>query len=188
MLVVAIFLLLIVINFESLRNIKQTNLIGMQNVHTEFVKVKEEVFDILEKDAVIIFTSKNTDSKKVKQALYSAALINNYGTIYEVDLTEEELVIELIDNKDVNIVKKSTEFYNKLISKLGLFSEIYAIKNQNGEYVNTGYQKIYTPFVVYIKDGKILYSYYLHESEELTDKELKDIYSYGFNLLKDENA
>lgn len=188
MLVVAIFLLLIVINFESLRNIKQTNLIGMQNVHTEFVKVKEEVFDILEKDAVIIFTSKNTDSKKVKQALYSAALINNYGTIYEVDLTEEELVIELIDNKDVNIVKKSTEFYNKLISKLGSFSEIYAIKNQNGEYVNTGYQKIYTPFVVYIKDGKILYSYYLHESEELTDKELKDIYSYGFNLLKDENA
>ena len=74
------------------------------------------------------------------------------------------------------------------MSELGSFSEVYAIKNDFGEYINTGYQKIYTPLVVFVKDGNILYSLYLSQDEEISDEELKEIYLYGFKLLNDENA
>ncbi len=188
MLVVAIFLLLIIINFESLRNTDENLLLSFNSSHTSYKKVKGEVFDILTEDAVIIFTSDDTEAKEAKRILYNAAVINDYRPIYEVDLTAEEIEIELVDNKNINITKEPTEFYKKLLSELGSFSEVYAIKNDFGEYINTGYQKIYTPLVVFVKDGNILYSLYLSQDEEISDEELKEIYLYGFKLLNDENA
>lgn len=188
MLVVAIFLLLMIINFESLRNTDENLLLSFNSSHTSYKKVKDKVFDILTEDAVIIFTSEDTEAKEAKRILYNAAVINDYRPIYEVDLTAEEIEIELVDNKNINITKEPTEFYKKLLSELGSFSEVYAIKNDFGEYVNTGYQKIYTPLVVFVKDGNILYSHYLNQEEEITEEELKEVYLYGFKLLSEENA
>ena len=188
MLVVAIFLLLIIINFESIRNNDESMLLSLNSNHTSYKKIKDKVFDILDGDAVIMFTSDKTETEKAKKLLYNVAVINDYGTIYEVDLTNEELEIELVNNIDINITKEPTDFYKRLLTKLGSFSEVYAIKNSRGDYVNTGYQKIYTPLVVFVKDGNILYSYYLNSEEDITEKELKEVYLYGFKLLKDENA
>lgn len=188
MLVVAIFLLLIIINFESIRNNDESMLLSLNSNHTSYKKIKDKVFDILDGDAVIMFTSDKTETEKAKKLLYNVAVINDYGTIYEVDLTNEELEIELVNNIDINITKEPTDFYKRLLTKLGSFSEVYAIKNSRGDYVNTGYQKIYTPLVVFVKDGNILYSHYLNSEEDITEKELKEVYLYGFKLLKDENA
>ena len=188
MLVVAIFLLLIIINFESIRNNDESMLLSLNSNHTSYKKIKDKVFDILDGDAVIMFTSDKTETEKAKKLLYNVAVINDYGTIYEVDLTNEELEIELVNNIDINITKEPTDFYKRLLTKLGSFSEVYAIKNSRGDYVNTGYQKIYTPLVVFVKDGNILYSHYLNGEEDITEKELKEVYLYGFKLLKDENA
>ena len=188
MLVVAIFLLLIIINFESIRNNDESMLLSLNSNHTSYKKIKDKVFDILDGNAVIMFTSDKTETEKAKKLLYNVAVINDYGTIYEVDLTNEELEIELVNNIDINITKEPTDFYKRLLTKLGSFSEVYAIKNSRGDYVNTGYQKIYTPLVVFVKDGNILYSHYLNSEEDITEKELKEVYLYGFKLLKDENA
>ena len=188
MLVVAIFLLLIIINFESIRNNDESMLLSLNSNHTSYKKIKDKVFDILDGDAVIMFTSDKTETEKAKKLLYNVAVINDYGTIYEVDLTNEELEIELVNNIDINITKEPTDFYKRLLTKLGSFSEVYAIKNSRGDFVNTGYQKIYTPLVVFVKDGNILYSHYLNSEEDITEKELKEVYLYGFKLLKDENA
>lgn len=188
MLVVAIFLLLIIINFESIRNNDENVLLSFNNSHTTYKKIKNKVFDVLTSDTVIIFTSENTEASKAKKILYNAAVISDYRPIYEVDLTTEEIEIELVDNKNIKITKEPTEFYKKLLSELGSFSEVYAIKNDFGEYINTGYQKIYTPLVVFVKDGNILYSHYLSQDEEISDEELKEVYLYGFKLLSEENA
>ncbi len=188
MLVVAIFLLLTIINLESLRNNDENVLLGFNDTHTTYKKIKSSVFDILANDAVIIFTSDDTEVSKAKKILYNAAVISDYRPIYEVDLTDEEIEIELVDNKNIKITKEPTDFYKKLLSELGSFSEVYAIKNDFGEYINTGYQKIYAPLVVFVKDGNILYSHYLSQDEEISNEELKEVYLYGFKLLNDKNA
>ena len=94
MLVVAIFLLLIIINFESIRNNDENVLLSFNNSHTTYKKIKNKVFDVLTSDAVIIFTSENTEASKAKKILYNTAVISDYRPIYEVDLTAEEIEIK----------------------------------------------------------------------------------------------
>ena len=184
MLVIVAFLFVISMHFENERN--QNNDLLSYNEHTTIERLKkEDLFNIMEETSVILFTNKENDNSVVKKNLYNTAMLSGINKIYMMDLTDEEANITLGENDEIIIEKKSTEFYDKLLNKLGSFAEIYGIENKYGKMINTGYQKIYTPCVIFVKNGDIIYSHYY--SETIEESELKDVYLKGFELITNKN-
>ena len=78
--------------------------------------------------------------------------------------------------------KRQTKDYETLLEKLGSYTEKYTLEDSDNNIIDTGYKKIYTPMVMFIKNGKIIFSHYIYDSS-LEDDDLKEIYSKGINLL-----
>ena len=80
-----------------------------------------------------------------------------------------------------------------MLKELDDFISPYILTDEEGKEVDTGEKRIYVPLVVFVKEGKVMYS---HEAtvesqedpkKELDDKqvkELKEFYQKGFNLIK----
>lgn len=124
----------------------------------------------------------------ILETLYNTSLnYHNVKNIYYYDIEKEKTILEMNENNDIIIKKEGTDFYNKLLNLLGSFTEVYALHNKFNEPINSGYKTIYTPMVLFVKNGKILYSHYL-EKIDLNKEEFKSletIYNSGFKKISE---
>ncbi len=132
------------------------------------------------KSGVILITHDKSDSSRLLNILLDLKVKENF---YIYNVKNDELVLELSSDEEEVIVKqKSTKDYETLLEKLGSYTEKYTLEDSGNNIIDTGYKKIYTPMVMFIKNGKIIFSHYIYDSS-LEDDDLKEIYSKGINLL-----
>lgn len=179
------FLLLISMHFESLRGFENNTSLISYNEHTIIEKLNRyNLMSQMNKDAVILFTSQKTDNKESEKAFYDASVLSGASKIYKYDITEDEGELKY-ENGKVKVVKKQSKLYKNVLEKLDDFAEVYALENEYGDLIDSGYKKIYTPYVVFIKDGNIVYSHYLSSEEQIS--ELKDVYLEGYKMITETN-
>ena len=90
--------------------------------------------------------------------------------------SSDELILT-IENGELNTKQEASKEYKELLNKLGSYTEEYFIDE-----FDTGYRKIYTPMVLFVKEGSIEYSYYI--SVNIEDDVLNNIYSTGFDKIE----
>ena len=154
------------------------------NENTVFTNVENnELLKILnEKTGAVLFINSRENINKLINILHS---LNNKEKLYVYNVKNEELILELNEQNQIEKKQESTTFYKLLIDKLGAYSDKYLLKTDKGEIIDTKERKIYTPLVLFIKNGKILYSHYI-SGEEKNEEELIEIYKKGYEIISEE--
>lgn len=156
---------------------------------------KEEVLDLLDhKTGVLYFGFPNFPlCQSMVSVLNDTAVSNKYETIYYYNIKNDRDTLSLNSTGEVITDKNSTAFYRELLKELDGFLTPYTITDSEGKEVDAGEKRIYVPLVLFVKDGKVMYS---HEATvksqedpktKLNDKqknELITIYQKGFDLIK----
>lgn len=140
-----------------------------------------ELLDILDsKTAIVIITHDKVDSNRIVNILLDLKVKDNF---YICNVKNDELILEFSsDEEEVLVSQHSTKDYESLLDKLGSYTEKYTLSDSNNNIVDTGYKKIYTPMVMFIEDGNIMFSHYIYD-DSIEDEDLKDVYSKGLNLI-----
>lgn len=110
--------------------------------------------------------------------------------IYYLNLDDEKSNYEVQSGKLVKI-SEGTEGYYKLLDKLEDVLNDYVLTDDNGEKYDTGEKRIYMPFVIGVKDGKIVQSHVgtvtLNENQikydNLTDSQYEELYDIYSDLV-----
>jgi len=180
--ILASFLFICIVYYET--KIEKTSpLITYTSSNLAFTILKDkELINTLEtKKGVLIITNNKKDMNKYIDLLYKAKIKKG---IYIYNVKNDEIIIDF-DKKDNIILKqKPSETYKELINYLGLYSEPYLLLDKNGKLIETKYKKIYTPIVIFINEGKIIYSRFTY-GENLSDEELINEYKKGYEMLKE---
>ena len=130
------------------------------------------------KSGVILITHDKADSSRLLNILLDLKVKENF---YIYNVKNDELVLELSSDEEEVIVKqKSTKDYETLLEKLGSYTEKYTLEDSGNNIIDTGYKKIYTPMVMFIKNGKIIFSHYIYDSS-LEDDDLNLLVSGKFS-------
>ncbi len=127
------------------------------NVKTDLVKYVpiNEVADILKKDQAILYIGSSHDENCQKtMSLFVDTLAKyQFSSFYYLDVTDEEAIYDVIDNKAVK-TKDSSEEYKNLLTVLDPLLKENVIRKDGKDY-KTGEKKINLPFVLTIKNGEI---------------------------------
>lgn len=156
---------------------------------------KEEVLDLFDHKTGVIYFGFPTCPwcQSMVKALDDVGKENKYDTIYYYDIKNDRNTLALNDQGEVITEKNSTAFYRELLKELDDFASPYILTDNEGKEVDTGEERIYVPLVVFVKEGKVMYT---HEATvetqkdpkiKLTEKQLKELKAYyqkGFNLIK----
>lgn len=147
----------------------------------DYLAIKETLEIMKDKTGIIVFVNDKKTTNRFIDLLYNKELKEN---IYVCNVKKEEIVLTLNDENEAIIKQKPSQDYNDLLDRLGAYSETYYLFDDEDNIIETNYKRIITPMVLFVKNGKILFSHFIHD-EETTDEELLEIYSKGFSLLKD---
>ena len=134
------------------------------------------------KEGIVIIVNNRKDISRLINILIT---INAKENIYVYNSKDDELILELTE-KDIIVKQEASTDYNKLLDKLGSYKERYLISTPSGNYIETEYYKIYTPMVLFINKGQIVFSNFIHD-DKVTDEELITLYKKGLNLLENGN-
>lgn len=143
-----------------------------------YVSDREEILKILAEETeetAIIYLGK-IDNNKI------TSLINTYDkniNIYYLDIEDEKTILSY-ENEKVVVIEEGSSYYKKLLKTLDCFTEIYDLQNKYNEPINSGYRTIYTPFLIYLKDGKIVYTYYI---TDIDNEEVQNNIINGFKEM-----
>ncbi len=142
-----------------------------------------ELLDILDnKKGIVLIVN---DRKDINRLISLVMKININGRIYVYNAKDEELVLEL-SNNEVVVKQNMSKNYEKLLQKLGSFTERYLIQTPSGNLVETGYFKINTPTTLFVSDGRVVFSSYIKD-DNVSDDDLVNVYKKGLNLLETGN-
>lgn len=147
----------------------------------DYLTINETLEIMKDKTGIIVFVNDKKTTNRFIDLLYNKELKEN---IYVCNVKKEEIVLTLNDENEAIIKQKPSQDYNDLLDRLGAYSETYYLLDDEYNIIETNYKRIITPMVLFVKNGKILFSHFIHD-EETTDEELLEIYSKGFSLLKD---
>lgn len=156
---------------------------------------KEEVLDLLDHKTGVLYFGFSTCPwcQTIVPILNQVASDNGQGEILYYDIKRDRNTLSLNEQGEVVTDKESTNFYRELLKELDDVASPYILTDDEGKEVDTGEKRIYVPLVVFVKEGKVVYSHEATvESQEdpkvkLNDKqkdELADYYKKGFNLIK----
>lgn len=142
-----------------------------------------ELLDILDnKKGIVLIVN---DRKDINRLISLVMKININERIYVYNAKDEELVLEL-SNNEVVVKQSMSKNYEKLLQKLGSFTERYLIQTPSGNLVETGYFKINTPTTLFVSDGRVIFSSYIKD-DSVSDDDLVNVYKKGLNLLETGN-
>lgn len=142
-----------------------------------------ELLDILDnKKGIVLIVN---DRKDINRLISLVMKININERIYVYNAKDEELVLEL-SNNEVVVKQNMSKNYEKLLQKLGSFTERYLIQTPSGNLVETGYFKINTPTTLFVSDGRVVFSSYIKD-DNVSDDDLVNVYKKGLNLLETGN-
>ena len=168
--------LLIVISFMDIKsNKKDISLIAFNESKSYTnVNAKELINILTNKTGVVLIVDDKRDVNKIISILDN---LKKDEEIYVYNASSDELVLA-IENGKLNTKQEASKEYKELLNKLGSYTEEYFIDE-----FDTDYRKIYTPMVLFVKEGSIEYSYYI--SVNLEEDTLNNIYSSGFARIED---
>ena len=122
--------------------------------------------------------------------LFDVAKEYNVDTIYYLKLDDDKSNFEI---KDGNLVKTKdgTKDYYKLLNKLKDNLDDYILTDDDGKEYNTNEKRVYMPFVLATKNGKVVSTHVgtvnLDENQtkydKLTNKQYADLYEIYSNLF-----
>lgn len=117
----------------------------------------KETLEILKKDEAIIYIGAAWCPwcRNVVNVLFDVAKVYKVKTIYYLTLDDEKDTYEVQDGKLVK-TKEGSRHYYKLLEELDKYLEEYIIKDENGKSYDTGEKRIYMPYVLAIKNGKVI--------------------------------
>lgn len=142
-----------------------------------------ELLNILDnKRGIVLIVN---DRKDINRLISLVMKININEKIYVYNAKDEELVLEL-SNNEVVVKQSMSKNYEKLLQKLGSFTERYLIQTPSGNLVETGYFKINTPTTLFVSDGRVVFSSYIKD-DNVSDDDLVNVYKKGLNLLETGN-
>lgn len=142
-----------------------------------------ELLDILDnKKGIVLIVN---DRKDINRLISLVMKININERIYLYNAKDEELVLEL-SNNEVVVKQNMSKNYEKLLQKLGSFTERYLIQTPSGNLVETGYFKINTPTTLFVSDERVVFSSYIKD-DNVSDDDLVNVYKKGLNLLETGN-
>lgn len=142
-----------------------------------------ELLNILDnKKGIVLIVN---DRKDINRLISLVMKININERIYVYNAKDEELVLEL-SNNEVVVKQSMSKNYEKLLQKLGSFTERYLIQTPSGNLVETGYFKINTPTTLFVSDGRVVFSSYIKD-DNVSDDDLVNVYKKGLNLLETGN-
>lgn len=142
-----------------------------------------ELLNILDnKKGIVLIVN---DRKDINRLISLVMKININERIYVYNAKDEELVLEL-SNNEVVVKQNMSKNYEKLLQKLGSFTERYLIQTPSGNLVETGYFKINTPTTLFVSDGRVIFSSYIKD-HSVSDDDLVNVYKKGLNLLETGN-
>lgn len=142
-----------------------------------------ELLNILDnKKGIVLIVN---DRKDINRLISLVMKININERIYVYNAKDEELVLEL-SNNEVVVKQSMSKNYEKLLQKLGSFTERYLIQTPSGNLVETGYFKINTPTTLFVSDGRVIFSSYIKD-HSVSDDDLVNVYKKGLNLLETGN-
>lgn len=119
-------------------------------------KTDREILDILTNETAIIFFGYESDpwSRNVIDPLLQMAKDNGIDKIYYVNIENIRDTYKIVDGK-VEMEKKGTDAYYKILDFLGDKLDTYYIYEKNKKY-NTKSLRLEAATVISVKDGKIL--------------------------------
>ncbi len=170
-----VFLTYLDINIDKSEN----NLITYNNKLFNYIDASE-LLNVLDKEKGVIVVV--NDRKDINRLINILLTLNVNENIYVYNSREDEIILELTE-KEIIVKQKPSKEYEKLLNKLGSFTDRYLVSTPSGNYIETEYYKIYTPMVLFVNKGEIVFSNYIHD-DKVTDEELKTIYKKGINLLE----
>ncbi len=157
----------------------------------KYVSVKEAI-EVLDKEQAILYVGANWCPwcRNAVPVLLDVAKKYNIDTIYYLNLDNDKSTYE-VEDKKLKETKHGTAEYYELLEKLDSVLKEYTIEGTDGKKYKTGEKRIYMPFVIAIKDAKIVAT---HEGtvdlnknqtkyDAMTDEQrlkLTDIYSDMF--------
>lgn len=155
---------------------------------------KERVLDILDHGTGVIYFGYSTCPwcRSMVTVLNDAAKDEKVEEVYYYNIKNDRDLFSINENNEIVTEKQSTAFYRELLKELDEFISPYLLKDSEGKEIDTEEKRIYTPLVVFVKDGKVLFAHQAtvksHEDpkKKLDEKqvsELKNIYKKGFNLI-----
>ena len=153
-------------------------LVAHENSLYKVINSKEMINALEGETGVYLIVNDDKYINKITNILNSLKTNEN---IYVYNSDKDEIKLEKKNNK-IKIIQNSTLNYNTLLKQLGAYKDNYVI---DGEITN--YFIINTPTVLFIKEGDIVYSYYLIDTS-LNDEVLSETYSKGFELLNDDST
>lgn len=142
-----------------------------------------EVLNVLDNEKGVIVVV--NDRKDINRLINILLALNINENIYVYNSKEDEIILELTE-KEITVKQKPSKEYEKLLARLGSFTDRYLVSTPSRNYIETEYYKIYTPMVLFVNKGEIVFSNYIHD-DKVTDEELKTIYKKGINLLETGN-
>lgn len=169
------FLTYVDINIDKSKN----NLITYNNKLFNYIGASE-LLNVLDKEKGVIVVV--NDRKDINRLINILLTLNVNENIYVYNSRENEIILELTE-KEIIVKQKPSKEYEKLLNKLGSFTDRYLVSTPSGNYIETEYYKIYTPMVLFVNNGEIVFSNYIHD-RKVEDDELKTVYMKGLNLLE----
>lgn len=141
----------------------------------------QELLDILEsKTGVVLVVNDKVDINRILDILINYKTNEN---IYVYNAKYDEVVLGLDDEENVIIKQEPSKIYNKILDELGSYADKYYVYVSWNTPIDTGYLRMYTPMVMFVKEGNILFSSSIVD-DSITDEDLNVLYKKGFSLLK----
>lgn len=122
----------------------------------KYISAKEAV-DILDSEKAIIYFGAPWCPwcRNAIPVLFEVAKQYSVETIYYVELDDIKSTYEIIDNKLVK-TKQGTKEYYQLLDKLKPRLKEYTISNGEGQIFHADERRIYMPYVVAVKNGRVV--------------------------------
>ena len=181
------------VEYESLNNEKNSNNKKYNSISIDkhnpikYITAKEAI-DIIKNKTGIIYFGANWCPwcRNAVPVLFDVAKDYEYKTIYYLNMDTVKNTFEIKDGKLVKTIKEKKYYYELLNSLDGYLKEgTYTLTDEDGKVYDTKEKRIYMPFVVAVKKGKIVSSHIgtvdLNKNQtpydKLTKKQYKKLYS-----------
>lgn len=127
-----------------------------KNNPIKYISVKEAL-EILDKEEAIMYVGASWCPwcRNAVPVLFEVAELYKVDTIYYLELDDDKSMFEIKNNELVKTVNGTKEYY-ELLEKLSDRLEDYTLRDENGNTLNTNEKRIYMPYVIGVKSGRVV--------------------------------
>lgn len=118
----------------------------------------DEIFEVLKSGTGVIYLGfpECPWARNLVPVMLSAAKEVEIDTIYYLNIKDDRDVLMLNENGDIVTEKDGNKKYFELVEKLDSILDDYILTDNDGKSVSTGKKRIYTPLLIFVKNGKII--------------------------------